>query len=386
MLRRSHKKSRRGCTECKQRHVKCDESRPACRLCTVSGRNCSFTSQAPTKNPLSSSQDARPKSPVDSRSSSSGVTPVPDATPPVPTFDADINLEHMELLIHLTVDKGVFNLGDDLRDTFSTLPIALKTGLEAPYLLYQLLAFSARHLAFLNPDRTPRYLHQAVTLQTRAVSLFNTTRAEVNRSNCVAILLFSVALGHHLLADSLCKREPGGLEGFLAHYVQCIEMNRSIYTIVQAAWPLLLESELEPILSWSSGNTSQPPRGNHCQHINELIEKAQGLSQEEREACQTAINYLQLGFDALPDGASRFRMIFTWTMLAPPEVTNLLAIRRPEVLILLSYYALLLHYGRSMWQVGDAGVYILGLIEGYLGSEWHEWLEYPRSAIMKDLE
>lgn len=292
----------------------------------------------------------------------------------------------MELLIHLTVDKGMFNLGDDPQDTFSTLPIALKAGLETPYLLHQLLAFSARHLAFLHPDRASRYLHQAVTLQTRAVSLFNTTRPEVNRSNCVAILLFSVALGHHLLADSLSRREPGGLEGFLAHYVQCIEMNRSMYTIVRAAWPLLLESELEPLLSWSSGNTSQPPKGNHCQRIRELIEKADGLSKDEIEACQAAINYLQLGFDGFPDGANRFGMIFTWTMLAPPEFTNLLASRRPEVLILLSYYALLLHYGRSMWQVGDAGVYILGLIEDYLGSEWEEWLEYPRSAVMKGVE
>ncbi|KAJ4319314.1 hypothetical protein N0V84_006398 [Fusarium piperis] len=386
MLRRSHKKSRRGCTECKQRHVKCDETRPACRLCTVSGRNCSFKSQESTQDPSSSAQAERPKSLADSRSSSSGATPIPDVTLPVPNIGDAINLEHMELLIHLTVDRGMFNLGDDLQDAFSTLSIALKTGLEAPYLLHQLLAFSARHLAFLNPDRASHYLHQAVTLQTRAVSLFNTTRPEVNRSNCVAILLFSVALGHHLLADSLCKREPGGLEGFLAHYVQCIEMNRSIYTIVRAAWPLLLESELEPILLWSSGNTSQPPRGNHCQHIKELIDKAEGLSQGEREACQEAINYLQLGFDAFPDGANRFGMIFTWTMLAPPELTNLLAVRRPEVLILLGYYALLLHYGRGMWQVGDAGVYILGLIEEYLGSEWEEWLEFPRSAMRKDIE
>jgi hypothetical protein len=46
----------------------------------------------------------------------------------------------------------------------------------------------------------------------------------------------------------------------------------------------------------------------------------------------------------------------------------------------------LLHYGRNMWQVGDAGLYILGIIEGYLGPKWDYWLEYPRERVARDLE
>ncbi|KAH6972030.1 hypothetical protein BKA56DRAFT_593564, partial [Ilyonectria sp. MPI-CAGE-AT-0026] len=38
--RRSHRKSRNGCRVCKSRHMKCDETRPACINCSVTGRHC----------------------------------------------------------------------------------------------------------------------------------------------------------------------------------------------------------------------------------------------------------------------------------------------------------------------------------------------------------
>ncbi|KAF4468853.1 C6 finger domain [Fusarium albosuccineum] len=361
----------------------------------MSGRDCSFASEAPVDHPSvsgSSSQDERLiVSPDSNRSSTSGVTPVPGTTPPVqdPIVDAEVNLDHMELLIHLSTDRSMFSLGDNVGDFFSTYSFTLKAGLESPYLLHQLLAFSARHLAYLHPGRSAHYLHLAVTLQTRAISLYNASRPEVDQSNCVAVLLFSVALGHHLLADTLANREPGGLDAFMKHYVQCVEMNRGIHTVARTAWPLLLESELEPVLSWSAGNTSRPSEGDHCKPLRELVDNTEGLQEEEKEACRQAIEYLQLGFDALfaegeADG-NPYQMIFSWTMLAPPEFTSLLAAKRPEVLILLSYYALLLYYGRNIWQVGDTGMYIMGLIEDYLSPEWHHWLRYPREIMSSDL-
>jgi hypothetical protein len=40
--RRAHKKSRRGCSSCKLRRVKCDEKRPACHKCRDFGVTCIY--------------------------------------------------------------------------------------------------------------------------------------------------------------------------------------------------------------------------------------------------------------------------------------------------------------------------------------------------------
>ena len=381
----------------------------------MSGRNCSFASQIPLESASTSDTSSydRSISPGDSHSQSDSIqsdtTPLtdasrPNATSPLyqcadnhqdPTLDGSIDLNHMELLIHLILDKTLFELGGSAgnRSYMFNLAVALNTGLESPYLLHQLLAFSARHLAFLHPEYSASYLHQAVALQTRAVSLFNATRPEVNRSNCVAILLFSSMLGHHLLADTLAKRDPGGLEAFMTHYIQCREMHMGIRAIALSAWPSLMETELEPVLSWSSGFTNRQPKGNHCQRIMEMVDGADGLGEEEKEACRIAVRHLQVGFDAVlaedqeqEKQGNKFQMIVSWSMLSPPEFTGLLAVKRPEVLVLLGWYALLLHYGRRMWQVGDAGRYILSIIGDYLGPEWDHWLEYPRDIMARDFE
>jgi hypothetical protein len=69
-------------------------------------------------------------------------------------------------------------------------------------------------------------------------------------------------------------------------------------------------------------------------------------------------------------------------MLLRPEVTAMLARKQPEALILLSYYAVLLHRGKTLWQVGNAGKYIFDLVAQYLGKEWDQWLRYPRGCMI----
>jgi hypothetical protein len=301
--------------------------------------------------------------------------------------DALVNLNHMELLIHVTQDSDMFNLGAAVENYYTSgLALGLKEAAKAPYLMHELLAFSAQHLAFLHPERSTHYLHQAMSLQTRAISLFNSTWTEVNESNCVGILLFSSVLGHHLLAETLGKRDPGGLDAFIAHYVQCIEMHRGIYTIAKSAWPLLMESELEPILSMSVGFTSRKPIGSDCQLVQELVDSSVDLSEAEKDATRVAIQYLQVGFDAAAAEEElyhhRHQMIYSWTMLVPPEVTGMLVRKQPEALILLAYYAVLLHSGKRLWQAGNAGAYVFDLITTHLGPEWDPWMQYPQNKII----
>jgi hypothetical protein len=302
--------------------------------------------------------------------------------------DAAVNFDHIELLVHLTQNRDdVFNLVHGVDQYHHTsLALGLKEGVKAPYLMHELLAFSAQHLAYLHPEKSSHYLHQAVSLQTRAISLFNAEWSEVNESNCVAILLFSSALGHHLLAETLRKRDPGGLDSIIAQYVQCMYTHRGIYTIAKSVWPLLMASDLEPILSTSANFTSRMPTGSDCQAISDLVESSANLSVEEKDACRLSIQYLQVGFDALTTEdelhISRHHMISTWTMLVPPVYTSLLARKQPVALILLAYYAVLVHQAKELWQARGAGSYVFNLIADNLGSEWDPWMRYPREMII----
>jgi hypothetical protein len=314
----------------------------------------------------------------------------PEAQPEaIQELSADLDMKHTELLVHLALDKDIIcvSLGDDAFSNPASFSLALKTGLQSPYLMHELLAISALHLASLNPTRSEIYLHQAIILQSRALSLFNSECNNINNSNCVAVLLFSSILGHHLLADTLAKRDPGGLDAFMENYVHCIKIHRGIHTIAMTAWPQLMESDLEPILSSSSRFTSRFPKGGDCRHIIELVDTSRALDEEEKEACRLLIRHLQVGFDAAAGEQQqgyRHYMIYTWLMLAPPKFIDLLLKKTPEALILLAYYSILLHHGRGLWQVGDAGVHVFQVIRDYLHPQWHIWLQHPQKLILPE--
>ncbi|KAL4760988.1 uncharacterized protein BDW70DRAFT_150415 [Aspergillus foveolatus] len=372
MLRRSHKKSRGGYCRCQ-----CDEQRPRCLLCTMSSRECSFASEAlaPAEPSPTTHRSPRP-SPSWDQNEGQGISRAQ-------SIDDPINLQHTELLIHLTSSRAtdVFSLGDGFEPYQATVSRTLGIGLTSPYLLYQLLAFSARHLAYLHPDKRAYHLHQATSLQTRALSLFNAGKVQITASNCVAVCLFSVVLGHHLLTDTLTLalsgsvQPPGcrssGLDSFLNRYIQCLETHRGVYTVAIGGWSLLMGTELAPVLSRSRAFTSQEPKGDECRQLQALV-------------ASSAIRYLQLGFDALSTGENenmRYQMLFLWNVLVPSEFSGLLAKKRAQALVILAYYAFLLHHGRHIWQVGGAGQHILGMIEEYLGPEWSQWLEYLRLGM-----
>jgi hypothetical protein len=68
----------------------------------------------------------------------------------------------------------------------------------------------------------------------------------------------------------------------------------------------------------------------------------------------------------------------------PQAFTGLLTQRRPEAIAIMGYWALLLHYSRSLWHVADSGSHLLNSISGYLGKDWEPWLAWPVSVLAAD--
>ncbi|KAI6780657.1 uncharacterized protein J7T54_001161 [Emericellopsis cladophorae] len=377
----------------KRRHVKCDEARPSCRLCVLSDRVCTYTSQ---------DSALRVNPPSETPSTDGSCSPAPHSEPnerPVPgtvrpnleglagnpsnghTESDEVNFDHMELLIHLTVDEDVFSLADHVEDYKLAMSIGLPLAHATPYLLYQMLAFSARHLAHLHPHRFAKYHNLAVGLQTRAVSLFNASGTAPTPDNCVPMLLFATILGHHLFADMLSQREDGGFHAFITRFTHCLELQKGIPTIFTTARHVLMTSPLEPVLKGSMDLTARDPTGDDCDELMKLISSSSQLTPSQKESCLASTRFLQVGFDSSADGdesPQRHQMCFTWTLVVSPEVTALMATCQPEALAMLFYYALLLHSSSSVWQIGASGEYIMDKVATFLGPSWEYWLSAAR--------
>jgi len=65
----------------------------------------------------------------------------------------------------------------------------------------------------------------------------------------------------------------------------------------------------------------------------------------------------------------------------PEEYVMLLNQRRPEALIILAYYGVVLHSYRKAWAIGDSGAALIKAISAQLGSYWGHWLLWPMQMV-----
>ncbi|KAK0615576.1 hypothetical protein B0T17DRAFT_619213 [Bombardia bombarda] len=456
-MRRSHRKSRYGCHECKKRHIKCDEGRPSCANCSSAQTRCSFLnslvslpvvppSAAVAIVPLPSSgrQYPSPVPPIiTSRSSSSSRTSLTQSAPtavaqqhatadntavvaaaahplgseahhddPQPALDgwqhppaapspsaADLeehryNLLHMSLLHHYNTtfakSKGTFQ-PEVCRQMHQ---LYLTEAFATPYLMDELLSLSAAHKSITcpAPEEKAHYLVESTRLQTRSLARFNAAHdgglASISADNCVRIFIFSTLLGHHMLFETFAvhRRQGSGsvdtnvFSLVLDKFVQCLGLHRGISIIAGVSWPSLGRQ-----MKARFGSEDDLARANLQVW---MAAKVWEDGEAAAEVMQDMFDSLKAGMVISRDGTSVYRearnivlLIQEWPVRLPAGYIDLLHQRWPEALVILAYYAVLLHRARSYWAAGDAGAFLIRSITAHLGGYWAEWLRWPNHVL-----
>lgn len=389
-MRRSHKKSRYGCRECKQRHSKCDESRPACRNCTNANRHCSYLLPSRASPAASFSVIA-----LDSPGTSASQTTTAVSTPSPNSVSSDIHAErysllHLELLHHFgSVLLNDLPLARGRGDSQALLTIIHEEAKSAPFLMDELLAISAAHRSTVAQDQRDRQAHltEATKLQTRALNLYNQAPTAISEENCVAMFLFSAFLAQQVLFETFAVRSS--LPALLDKLTQCLRLHRGIATVTGSSWPYL-KSRLEPLFGHEvmEGAGSSEGVGSECAELLNLLSSSTDnqLDDSAREACITAVKTLQRMFDTrrnmeMAGYQCVNSAVSEWPVRVPIEYIQLVHQRRPEALLVLAHYAVLLHMARDYWAVGDVGAFIIRSVSDHLGDYWAAWLEWPNQCL-----
>ncbi len=314
-MRRSHRKSRHGCKECKQRHAKCDESRPVCGGCATAKRHCSYLNSGPalpvvppqalpspaqsafhvspepsfsstTSHGLSPSAHLPPFDSTTATRQSPAANPETTSTPPsrlqyplspASNSEHDYSILHLQLLHHLEHDFSTA-MGPEAPVVSRVLQMALVEAFTAPFLMDELLALSAVHQSTLADEASPHhrvaYRTEATRLQTRALARYNTVVSgqDLAKFN-LAIFLFSTFLGQHVLFDtfsllhtSSCSTTTTSnnhnLAEVLDRLVHCLGLHRGIAAVAGGAWPALM-AELRDRLGPDAEHFDPESHANH---------------------------------------------------------------------------------------------------------------------------
>lgn len=304
-------------------------------------------------------------------------------------------MRHLVLLHHLeseavkmfSAKSGLFFDGADL--CFEAI---FNSAVSAPYLMHELLAFSALHLSTvqaIEADKT-RYLRQAAELQTRALTLFNEVRPDVRIENCMALFVFSSMIGMHALFDAVASYTD--FSTFLSNVAHYLRLHRGVSAITHQSWSVLSRSEIRYITDsiMTADELYRQHLGdmeNECDKLANLVRMSTDkLGPGPHQACQEATQALHwvFGVRRTISKLCPTHITLAWPVRLSAEFIELLEQRQPISLIILAHWAVLLHVDRDFWVFGNAGQHMIKALLAYLGSYWDEWLELPRSILNTD--
>ena len=352
---------------------------------------CTFASQARS---IKAPQRNEPKTITPPETTSRSNTPASSSsTRPAPVqVEPYVNATHVELF-YCAIDGSEWAFGYDVKG--ETRPRVLKHAFAYPFLLNELLAVSALHLSTCRPARQSSYREESTRLQSQAMRLFNESIQDLNAQNIIAAFLFSGLLGIATFFETFHDpRYKANDLAFFEKIVQSVTLLRGVRAIVDGWWEFLLESEIKDILD--EGMSPNLERSDEVvdrfEAFRVRILQSPGLDPTHAavydEAIETLVWVYKAAFSNGPESTfhdqAAAKHATRWMILLPPGYTELLIQRKPEALVILGHFAIILHKLRACWTVGDAARQLLLIVEAYLEEAWHAALSWPKSFVDGD--
>ncbi|KAI0898964.1 hypothetical protein F4806DRAFT_320219 [Annulohypoxylon nitens] len=199
--RRSHKKSRNGCQNCKKWHTKCDESGPPCNNCTLRKAKCVYNRPRETAN-NDSSLAIRPKSPGNKVVITSTISierPRGEVGAICAAYGGPSRLLELELMHQWSTDtyKAFCGIPEDVPYLQCLLP---RTALQYDFMLNCIMAISSLHIAnSAGETNSAKYINAGLEYYNRGSSSFRLAIGKMNPDNAHVLYMFSaIAIAVHL--------------------------------------------------------------------------------------------------------------------------------------------------------------------------------------------
>ncbi|KAK3302854.1 uncharacterized protein B0T15DRAFT_257907 [Chaetomium strumarium] len=319
-LRLGYTKSRTGCLRCKQRRVKCDETKPSCRACLRHGIECSLSTQpqsatASSPSTLGPSASASPSpgprsgtgrrgkpqpvllkpksephlSPSDAPGDHDAAVAAQHATSPTngsavaqatsPSVHSPDPFPYLTRLVTGPPEEDTANWVFDLEllhhftsSAFRTLMLSPtkdeqtdwlwqneipKQGFVHVYLLHQILAISSYHLAHLHPENRHAYTLRASQHLNAGIRRMRTALSNITPTNCHALFTASALLFIGSLAAWSTSGTKAANGPTLDDLVDVLILVKGIGSVLDSSQELLRSGPLSALFFQQAGAEPQ---------------------------------------------------------------------------------------------------------------------------------
>lgn len=184
-----------------------------------------------------------------------------------------------------------------------------------------------------------------------------------------------------MLAHTLVHSQSD-FRSFMDRLIECLNLNRGITTVTPPARYYLRESEIGPLINVFVDAEKTITPGTECDALRSLVDGA-GFDDATTQVYRQAVGCLQRSFDLCrcltEEQYPQTAVVFAVSVDA--GFVEELRKCRPEALVVLAWFGVLLARCRSFWAFSDAAPGMVRAIARHLGEYWGDVLSWPLQAV-----
>ena len=300
-----------------------------------------------------------------------------------------LQMAELELLHHFTTET-CYTLSDRPESHELWRVTVPQVAFEHDFLMRGILAISALHLRCLRPDKQAYWGHVAAKQQDAALNSFRKIMTNMDQSNCDAFLALSsliVVYGFESPknSDSLGMFKYKGQDSD-----EWLPLIRGVNSIIMSVWPWIKNGRLNGLLH---DHVQEPPQtelpsvlSEQLSHLESMCDRVSG-GLEAVNACKAALAALRVSFIRMnnrPPYECEVSIAFLWPVMIPQEYITILNEKRPEALVILAHYCVILHHLDDYWWMRGWAMHIIDNINRELDEDWLYYIQWPTNAISVD--
>lgn len=295
-------------------------------------------------------------------------------------------MEELELLHHFTTET-CFTLSDRPESHELWRVNAPQVAFQHDFLMRGILAISALHLSHLRPGMHDHYSQIAIKQQDSAISSFRSVMSNMDESNCDAFFGLSSLIVVYGFESPKNSNSLGMFNYSGQDSDEWLPLIRGVNSILFNVWPWIKNGRLKGLLH---DHEQEPPQkrlpdilNDQLSHLENLCENASD-GPEAVEIYRTALAQLKACFVRMnnrPTYECEVSIAFLWPVMVPQDFIGKLNERRPEALIILAHYCVILHHLDDYWWMRGWAAHIVENIERELDDDWLFWIQWPRNVI-----
>ncbi|KAB8304307.1 hypothetical protein EYC80_003718 [Monilinia laxa] len=376
--RRSHRKTRTGCNNCKRRKIKCGEGKPSCLNCIKHSIPCDYS----RANAAASAKNTPISSPGSSASASA---PNDILSRTAEGQDPYLNVIDLEVFNNFCTSTA-FSLNSHPDVTVLWQTTVIQMAFQHEFVLRAILALSALQLARTVPGRGQQFYEYSMQQHQAALRQATAFIPHITVDSCAALHIFSIATGMHTLGrprsvDEFVIVGENGITSWLVLFqgVTAIieQFNDALKTGPLAVLFRVRDERILLRQTYAEDDTE------HLSHLRIAIETTVH-DEHEAHIYTSAIHDLESVYKFMyrcPAEKYETGDIFVWLFDLSDEYMARLKEGTQEALAILAYSSVCFKKLENLWWIEGWSNHLMANIYKFLDDDHRQWVQMAINEI-----